>query len=186
MIAGVLGTVISLERAVALSALPGARAWLHAPPLLSGLGALAVLGGLPPSVGRGLIALGSLGLTALFIILRLRPDWAHTTMGVGALLWLAGNLLWWLGWPASRVAPLWAGFLVLTIAGERLELARVLLRRRAALAAFLSANAVLLVGLALSPVAPDVGVRTAGAGLLALGSWLFRFDWPARRSSSAA
>jgi hypothetical protein len=44
----------------------------------------------------------------------------------GAILWLAGNTLWLLGWPIYSVVLCWIGFLILTIAGERLELNRVL------------------------------------------------------------
>src|SRR5574341_474507 len=56
MISAFLGTLISLERAVALH-----KKWAYLAPILSALGGLALLLGLPPEVGRGLIALGSLG-----------------------------------------------------------------------------------------------------------------------------
>jgi hypothetical protein len=176
MISAFLGTVIGLERAVALSALLGAR-WAYAAPLFAGLGGAAILIGLPNPVGRALIALGSVCLCAIFVFINRRsPNWPHAVMGAGALLWLIGNGLWLSGQSVYRVAPWWAGFLVLTIAGERLELARVLILKRAALITFLVCNAVFLAGLSLSLFAFGPGVRVSGAGLISLGVWLLGYD----------
>lgn len=73
-----------------------------------------------------LISAGSLGLVAiLLVIIRLRPALYTVTMELGALSWLIGNLLWLFGWPIYHLVFWWAGFLVLTIAGERQELARL-------------------------------------------------------------
>ena len=176
MISGFLGTVISLERAVAL--VPLARSRLpYAAPLLAALGGLALLMGLPAPVGPLLLSGGSLALAAIFMeINRRQLNWPHAVMGLGAVAWLAGNLLWWLGWPIFQVLPWWMGFLVLTIAGERLELSRVLRPRPAAMAAFVAVIVLCLAGLALSIGWPALGVRVTGVGLLALGGWLLRFD----------
>ncbi|MDX1687488.1 MAG: hypothetical protein R3248_05855, partial [Candidatus Promineifilaceae bacterium] len=138
MVSGFLGTLISLERAVALrqnqqAVRPGmgqptydTRLYYLAP-ALAGLGSLALLFGLPPPVGRGAITLGALGLTLIFVVIyRLQPNAANVTMAAGAVAWLAGNVLWLAGRPLWYAIPWWAGFLVLTIVGERLELARVL------------------------------------------------------------
>jgi hypothetical protein len=38
---------------------------------------------------------------------------------------VTGNLLWMAGWAVFEVVWWWGGYLVLTIAGERLELARL-------------------------------------------------------------
>jgi hypothetical protein len=59
MISGFLGTLISLERAVALQWRPACL-----PPLLSGLGMLGLILGLPIEAGRALITLGAFGLVA--------------------------------------------------------------------------------------------------------------------------
>lgn len=105
MISGFLGTVISLERAVALSALFKAR-WVYAAPVFAGLGGLALLVGLPGLASRGLGVLASLVLVLIFVIIcRLQLDWPQVTMGVGTLLWFAGNLLWLLGRPIFQVVP---------------------------------------------------------------------------------
>lgn len=172
ILSGFFGTVISLERAVALN-----RRWAYAAPALAGLGGLALAMGLPAWLGQVLLVAGGLALAAVFVvILRVRSDWSHLTLGLGALLWPAGSLLWLAGLPVSHVVPWWAGFLVLTIAGERLELARILRLRREALAAFLAATGLLLAGLMASLAAFVLGVRVAGVGLVALSIWLWRFD----------
>lgn len=172
MISGFLGTLIGVERAVALQ-----RRWAYAAPLLSGLGAVALLIGLPAAIGRGLMALGSLALAVLFVYMfRARPMAYVGTMGLGASMWLAGNVLWWFDWPIYRVAPWWAGFLVLTIAGERLDLARVLRPGRVDRAAFVVAVGVLTAGLFVSLVEYRFGLMLAGVGLMASGAWLLRND----------
>lgn len=172
MVSGFLGTVIGLERAVALK-----RGWTYVGPLLTGLGGLALLVGLPGPLGPLLITLGSLSLVAVFWpILRLHTALFTVTMALGALLWLAGNLLWLAGWPVPTVVYWWAGFLILTIAGERLELNRVLQPTGRVRLLFLAANGLFLAGLVVSTIRFDPGVRLAGSGLLALALWLLRFD----------
>lgn len=177
MVSGFLGTLISLERAVALSQYRNGRRLYYAAPLLAGLGAAALFWDLPLAVPRGLSTLGAFGLVFIFVVInRLQPTTDHAVMGMGALLWFVGNGLWLAGWPVFRVAPWWAGFLVLTIAGERLELARVLVHRQRTQQAFLGVTAVFLVGLLLSLAVFDIGLRLAGVGLIALGAWLLRYD----------
>jgi hypothetical protein len=176
MVAGFLGTLVSLERAIALAAVARSRL-PYAAPLLTGLGALVLLLGLPEAAGRGLIALGSLALVDIFIaILRRQRNWPHAVMGAGALLWLVGNLLWLAGRPIYAAAPWWLAFLVLTIAGERLELARVRAMSRAALLGLLACLAVVAAGLVVTLVWQPAGIRLSGLGLLGLGAWLLTFD----------
>ena len=172
MVSGFLGTLIGLERAVALG-----RRWTYAGPTLTGLGALALVVGLPGVAGPMLMAMGSLALVVVFaVIVRRQPGLPEITMGVGALAWLVGNSLWLSGWPIFRVVGWWAGFLVLTIAGERLELSRFLQISRADRAAFLAAIGLFAAGLVLALVAFDMGARLSGLGLLVLAFWLLRYD----------
>ena len=181
MISGFLGTLIGLERAVALG-----QRWTYAGPTLTGLGALALVVGLPGAVGASLMAVGSLALAVVFaVIIRRQPGLPEITMGVGALAWLVGNSLWLSGWPIFRVVGWWAGFLVLTIAGERLELSRFLPISRADRAAFLAAVGLFVAGLVLALSVFDMGARLSGLGLLVLTFWLLRFDI-ARRSLQKA
>src|SRR5512139_3105151 len=89
MVSGFLGTVIGLERAVAMG-----RRWAYAGPLLTGLGGVSILLGLPPFMGAAGIVLGSTVLFAgtTLILLRQR-ELFMLTMVLGALSWLVGNLL---------------------------------------------------------------------------------------------
>ena len=172
MVSGFLGTLISLERAVAL----GSR-WAYAAPLLSGLGGLALIAGLPYQAAQAVILAGNLGLLAIFlVIIHRRPDLHTVTMGFGALAWLMGNLLWLLGWPVHQVVFWWAGFLVVTIAGERLELARLQLLSRASHTLFLLTLGSLFAGLILMAMSFEWGGRVVGAGLAGLALWLGRHD----------
>ena len=181
MISGFLGTLIGLERAVALG-----QPWTYAGPTLTGLGALALVVGLPGLAGPMFMAMGSLALVVVFAVtVRRQPGLPEITMGIGALAWLVGNSLWLSGWPAFRVVGWWAGFLVLTIAGERLELSRFLPISRAARAVVVSGVGLFAAGLVLALSVFDLGARLSGLGLLVLTFWLLRFDI-ARRSLQKA
>lgn len=172
MVAGFLGTLIGLERAVALK-----RPWTYGAPLLAGMGGLALLAGLPLHVGQILGAAGSLFLVCIFVFLfRRQPSLFLATMGLGALLWFVGNLLWHRGYPLYEVVPWWTGFLVLTIAGERLELSRFLRPSIWSGAGFVLGNGAFLAGLLLGLFAFHTGIRLSGVGLVALALWLLRRD----------
>lgn len=175
MVSGFLGTLIALERAVALAAL--GRRWVYVAPALSALGALTSLLGLP--VGPWLLTAGSLALIAVFgEIVRRQPAPFTYTMGLGALLWAAGNVLWLVGQPLFHVAWWWGGYLVLTIAGERLELARLTRLPAGALRAFAGLIAAYVLGLLILSFTrlADPGARIIGLALLLLALWLLRFD----------
>jgi len=110
------------------------------------------------------------------VLWRRQPTLFIATMSLGAIAWTMGNTLWLSGAAIFRVVDWWLAFLVLTIAGERLELNRVL--RPTALVRALFMIVILLIGAALiiSILAPELGVRTLGVGLLLLTIWLVRYD----------
>ena len=171
MVAGFLGTLISLERAVALE-----RRWAYLAPLLHALGALVVLA-LPGSIGPALIALGAFALVLVFVaIVRSQPALFTGVMLGGALIWLLGNLLWLAGRPIAAVVPWWAGFLVLTIAGERLELGRLRQLSVVANSAFMLIVVWLGAGLFVTTLALDAGVLIVGGSMVALALWLLHYD----------
>ncbi len=172
MISGFLGTLISLERVAALR-----QRWMYAAPLLSGLGWLVslVLPGIP--AGMVMITLGSLVFVGILAVMVRRETKIYTiTMAAGALCWLAGNLLWLSGAVLPRLVWLWAAFLVLTIAGERLELNRVLRLRPAHHRMFTAAAAVFVTGAVLFVWQPNAGARVTAIGMLALAIWLLYYD----------
>jgi hypothetical protein len=169
MVCGFLGTLIGVERAVALG-----THWPYAAPLLTVVGALALLAGLPAPL---FMALGSIGLMAVFAVIMGRQcTLATVIMALGALLWLVGNGFWLAGWPLYHVVPWWSGFLVLTIAGERLELSRMLRLTGPQQLGFLLAVSLCLAGLLLLSASFVSGMQVAGVGMVALAWWLLRYD----------
>lgn len=170
MISGFFGTVIGLERAVALG-----RRWAYAGPLCTGLGGLALLTGLPQPAGAVVIALGSgVLLAATLVVVGRQCELFTVTLALGVASWLAGNLLWLTGAVPATVVALWINFLVLTIAGERLELSRFLPPSPIARRLFLLIVALLLAGGVAVLYARAVPLY--GAGLVALALWLLRQD----------
>jgi hypothetical protein len=87
-----------------------------------------------------------------------------------------GNVQWLGGAPIFRVVFWWLAFLVLTIAGERLELNRLLRPTPLIRGEFVLAVAVVLGGVAATVWWPESGVRALGVGLIAVTSWLARHD----------
>lgn len=172
MVSGFFGTLISLERAVAVG-----KRWAYLGPLASALGGLLLLLGVPGLPGPLLLAVGSLWLVIIFLgFLRQHPADYTLVMTFGALCWLVGSLLWLAGRPVFQIVAWWAAFLVLTIAGERLELGRVLRPTPAIRRLFILAALVYLAGLLLSFFYLDAAVRLTGLGMLALALWLIPND----------
>lgn len=174
MIGGFFGVVIALERAVAIG-----RYWAYAGPLLAGIGAL-----LAASAGAGAPVLswaalffvggGLVFLAASLDVLRRQRALFTATLALGAACWPVGSLLWLAGHPLHAVVPWWLAFLVLTIAGERLELSRFLPPSPGAKTAFGAILAVVIVGLA--GFTTRWGGIAFAAALLALSVWLLRQD----------
>jgi hypothetical protein len=175
MTLGFLGTVISLERAVALR-----RRWAFTAPAAAGAGGLALVAGLPGWVGWSLLCLASVIFLLVYAAAyRIAPALHLVIMAGGGLCWYLTTVLWLGGRIIDDLVPLLAGFLILTILGERLELARVALLTRASTRTFLAGVGVLATGLLLvaaSVRSELVGARIAGAGLIGLALWGARFD----------
>ncbi|MGB7540540.1 MAG: hypothetical protein WBM28_00805, partial [Burkholderiales bacterium] len=95
---------------------------------------------------------------------------------LGAACWAAGNLLWLALGSVPAATPWWVGFLVLTIAGERLELSRFLPPSPGARAVFAAIVAAVVAALALSLAAREAGWDALATAFLALTLWLLRQD----------
>ncbi len=177
MISGFLGTLISLERAVALGAASRRGRLAYAAPLLSALGTLGLILGAPRDLSIGLITAGSAALMVVFIVIVRRHFALYTvTMAVGAACWLVGNVLWLQGQPMFRMAEWWVAFLVLTIAGERLELSRIMRPPPSSRYVFVAILCAYLFGLALYTAQAARAETVIGGVLVALGLWLLRYD----------
>jgi len=173
MVSGFLGTLISLERAVALK-----YGWSYIAPALIALGTLLIIvfphpGLLPPL----LILFGGMIFIAIsIVIINKFSIFPSYIIGSGVLLWFIGNILWFSGMAISGLVGFWAGFLIFVIAGERLELSRVLkitARARFLFSAFLI---IILAGIILSVFNLNWGYRISGIGMIFLSLWLFKND----------
>ncbi len=166
MIAAFFGTVISLERAVAAG-----RNWAYLAPLAAGASGTALLAGAPLLAGQILGSLAAFGLIAASGVALRRQVAAFTVvLTLAAGCWLVGNLLWLATGDVSAAVAWWLLFLVLTIAGERLELTRFLPTPPLAQKLFIGIVGVLIVS-ALTNFYPLFSL-----GLLALAIWLLRYD----------
>jgi hypothetical protein len=171
MVCGFFGTLISLERAVA-----HARLWAYAAPVLGALGSvlLAVSGGVAAGTAYSAAALV---LTSVSTLMYARHRAAYTlTLAIASAAWLAGNLAWLATGAIAAAVPWWAAFLVLTIAGERLELARLRPPSAAASRAFGALVVGWLAGAAAVSLAGDAGWRALGLVTVLTGAWLAAND----------
>lgn len=198
MVCGFLGTLIGLEKAVALG-----KTWAYMGVAATAAGGVGLVVATQATIPRLLVFAGSLGLVSVSatFLARHRTD-ANACILAGAVVWSVGNALFLLGWPIFAVAPAWMGFLLLTIAGERLELNRLLRPSRWSRFAFFIAVALALGAIALAGLgfvrggsviffegggrftSPgfDRALRLFGFSCAAIGLWLLsndmaRFAW---------
>lgn len=174
MICGFLGTLICLERAVALAA---RSRWSMVVPVINAIGAFALLLLPDPLPAKVLLSIGSVGLLGIFgFLIWMHPARYMLVMTVGAVCWVIGNLLWLIGWPIYQVVHLWTAFLILTIVGERLELSRV--RRLPPIIenSLMLAIAIYLEGVVLTIFNLGAGIRLLGLGAFIMAIWLLRYD----------
>lgn len=170
MIGGFLGTVISLERAVAIG-----RWWAYLAPALSAIAASALLSG-APAIASSVFLLAGLALAgnSLTIVVR-QPALFTITLMVAAGCWIAGSLAWIAGAPMAVASGWWLVFLILTIAAERLELSRLFAPPPVSKLAFALATALIIGGAARGELA-RAAAPLSGVGLLAMTAWLVRHD----------
>jgi hypothetical protein len=168
MICGFFGVVISLERAIAIG-----RVWAFAAPLLAGVGTVVAVSGSTGTTWFYLAASAVL-LAASLDILRRQSALFTLTIALGAACWLIGNARWASGATADQVVTWWLAFLILTIAGERLELSRFLPPSPTARNVF--ALLLVVIGGGLVGAQTSWGVLQFAAGLLGLSAWLLKQD----------
>lgn len=177
MVMGFIGTLICLERVVALRS----RALIIAP-LALGAGGLALLAS-NPLVGQLLQIVGMAGLVVVYLRLARRGlSIALAIQLLGALGGLAAVVLWAVGAQTWAVAPWLAAFLVLTIVGERVELARISLSQGAERAAYVLSAALLVAAMG---TLAGVPAEVVALVLLALAGWLAIFDVSRRTIAGA-
>lgn len=173
LVLGFVGTLVALERAVALGA-----TWALAAPLCSGAGAVVLLARGPVPPGQFLLCVAAVGLLGVYRALwRRQAGVALLAQAAGALCWYAATVLWLAGFPVGEVVPWLAGFVLLTIAGERLELSRVgLIGDGRAHLWFAAACGGVLAAAPATVLWPRVGYPLWGLAVLGLAAWLAVFD----------
>lgn len=171
MIPAFFGTVIGLERAVAIG-----QRWAYLAPLLTGVGGLLLLL-TQPGLPLSLMAVGALiFLVASLKVLQIQSAVHNWILLGGALALLTGNLMLLGGTPVSEVLYWWIAFLVLTIAGERLELSRLVVQSRSRRLLLAMLAGVPLVGAVVRQVDAEAGLLIFAGGLAGIGLWLLLFD----------
>jgi hypothetical protein len=181
MASGFFGTLIALERAVALG-----RAWSYAAPAASGAAVLALAAGELVAAFALFIA-GALVFVAASITIWLRQRALHTALlALGTLALLAADIGLARGAGAGIIAPSWLAFLVLTIGGERLELSRLVRMPQLARRMFAAIAAMLMLASLCAFVAPQPAIRVMGASMVACALWLARYDIATRTIRSRA
>lgn len=171
LVLGFVGTLVALERAVAL----GAR-WAVAAPALLGAGALLLVSPVPVVVGRLLLLAGAAALVAVYVPLwRRQADEAVLVQALGAALAVGAAALWAGGVEMPLLVPWLVGFVVLTVAGERLELARLAMGPDAGVVLVLLAGG-LSAGVVAALLVPRAGSIALGAALAVLVAWLATHD----------
>lgn len=172
MIPAFFGTVIGLERAVAIG-----QRWAYVAPLLTGAGGVVLLGGAPPVIALALLALGSLlFLIASIKVLRIQQAVHNWILLGGAGGLFIGNLLLLNGQTVGQVLYWWIAFLVLTIAGERLELSRLVIRDQRKRMTLALLSVIPLAGAAIITINLSIGLTFFALGLGGIGVWLLLFD----------
>ena len=180
LVFGFVGTLIALERSVAL----GRRVGFLAPALL-GVGALLLVSSAPLTVGRTVLLLGALAMVGVYVPLwRRQRDDAVLVQAFGAVLAVGALTLWLGGLAVAPLLPWMVGFIVLTIGGERLELARIAMGPGAG-RVLVPLSGALVAGVVASLLWPDVGYPLLGLAILILVGWLAAYDVARRTIRSA-
>ncbi len=180
LVFGFVGTLISLERSVALRRRAG-----YAAPVLLGTGGLLLLSTAPIAAGKVVLLLGMVAMTVVYVPLwRRQRDDSVLVQAFGAVLGVGALTLWLGGVSVAALLPWLMGFIVLTIGGERLELARIAMSAHAGRTLVLL-SAALVTGVVASLLWSPVGYPLLGLVLLVLVGWLAVHD-VARRTIRAA
>ncbi len=171
MAAGFLGVVIGLERAVAYG-----EPWTYSAPALTGVGVIVfIVGG--GGAGPALVTGGAFMLVIVNIaIIRSQYSLSTLTMGAGSISLLIADILWFADVSIYKMVWWWAGFLILTIAAERLELSRYLRPSKGAQTTFFAASMALVAGMIHVTAIDEASAWLAGLGALCLAIWFGKYD----------
>lgn len=172
MIPGFLGSLISLERSVALQ-----KKWTFFAPILFATGTILSL--IPEFLIAGymLLILASLIFVVTMIYLvKMQTTNFNIVMALSSVLLLTGNILWYLGDQIPQVIFYWIGFLALTILGERLELTRMLPIKNWQKWIVHSLIFFSFLSIIMTSFYPQIGAKIFGGVSIALAIWFILYD----------
>ena len=173
MISAFFGTLIGLERAVATR-----YVWAYLAPLWSSLAGLSLLyltQGSPVAPLLLTMASAVFMLASGMIVLK-QTALFTVTLWIAAALWFLGNGLWLVSDNLWSSIPFGLSFLVLTIAGERLELTRFMKPRPSAQLIFIGLLLLMILGSLKSGLSLFVNNDLLGLDFAGLAIWLLKFD----------
>ena len=169
MVGSFLGTLILIERIVGLK-----KRWLYSLPLINVLSLPALI---VKAVEPALIFLiiGTTGLIGVYgMIYRKYKEKYIIIMMTGAALLLFGLVLLLIGYRYPVAVPYWMGFLLLTILGERIDLAKFLPARKLKNPLLGFFIIVFITGLFTQYY--WIGPLLTGIGMMLISIWLLKYD----------
>lgn len=171
LVLAVFGSLIALERAVALGVL-----WAYAAPIAGALAGFSVFAGLR-QLTAPLALVESIVLTvANGHIARKQPAVFTHLMLLGSLVLVVGTAAWAAGRPVFAVVPAWLAFFALTIVAERIEMSRLAPVpdwARTTIAVVCAAMAAAAVAAIARPL---LASRALGITCALVAAWELRFD----------
>ncbi len=173
-VVGVFGTLIAIERAVALSASSASR-WAYVAPAT---GVAFVVAMLARSEAAPVLAVCACGLQVglNLVVIRRQSEPFTWMMALASCALTVGTLAWAHYRTIDAALPGWLVYFVGTIAAERLELARLAPPNPRATGALVG---LVVLALAASSAVPSVGdgaIRATGVALALIGAWQLRYD----------
>ncbi len=176
MVAGFLGTVISLERAVALG-----KKWSYLAPLSTAIGIVTMWITSLNFLAPWLILAGSLILILIFIqFQRIKNSLDILLMNVAALVWALSNVFWIAGWSYNKLTIWWIVFLLLTITAERIQLSGLGQKSFTSVIGYYIALFFVLSALVMTFIALHYAWYLLGAAFIIFAIWLVIYDVPRR------
>lgn len=172
MIGSFLGTLIILERVVALK-----QNWMYGIPIISGISIFLFWFG-QNQLAMISISIGSFGLIYIYYYLVTKyKEVYYYIMGIGAIGWLVGNVILIVNPLYPAAVPWWMAFILFTIVGERMELNKFLPEKKYKTPLLLASIIIYTIGLIMPDIHNlNIGESISGVGLTLIAIWLFKYD----------